>query len=763
MKALFALLLTCTLAFSQSDYLRLREKPPAGKPPAGFVDIYNDSATGTLKYRNSAGTVSLVTSTKSSIGLGNVDNTSDANKPVSTATQTALDSKAPASATQTALDRLGASNFYAAAYGVIADGVTDDTVALQNCINAAAAAGTNSRRATVVLPRGVIMLGRTTMANPTSNPTWKFALRMYSNVNLVGQGMDVTTLRIITGTVGDTPVIDAVGEYRGAAVTTNGSANVTVSSTSGLHVGMKIAGTGVPFNSGIASITNGTTLVMTDNATATATAPMEFGPVNMSFEGFTSDPNTWVRFGTSPVGEGEAINLKGARRVSFRDVRVCNAEQDGFDLDGGSNFLFEGCIAEDNWGSGLHMVADGVERVLVNGCFFRRNGFGRRASSEGGGGVGANGAGIDCMSGFLFVNGCMFENNAIETHLLAGYMNLTGCGIYHYPASTLYPSTNTLPAMLAGWTALGAVGSGAMEINNCVANAVGSTKVIEVLQTWPQLFVRNSLVYGLVSITAGKDVYWNNNYLNPGGGSTNAFTVVAATGRVHILNSRFEDYGNALRFDNASNGVISGCSFNGGGGARDIHFTISSAKSGWSVINNVLSSAASQAIYTSSGFTASTFANNVGTTTAGFVMYLGGGGSSQNNIIRNNSISNLTVDSGASTGNLFEDNYITGTISHPSTTTFASNTWRRNTGAGCAGIFYGTATLTSGAATLTSPAANSSRKWSLTRQAKNASTAIGSLSLGTVTAQTNFIINALKSDATTETGDASTVYWEINE
>ena len=44
--------------------------------------------------------------TKSSVGLGNVDNTSDANKPVSTATQTALDGKlewaaAPASASAT--------------------------------------------------------------------------------------------------------------------------------------------------------------------------------------------------------------------------------------------------------------------------------------------------------------------------------------------------------------------------------------------------------------------------------------------------------------------------------------------------------------------------------------------------------------------------------------------------------------------------------------------------------------------------------------
>mgnify|MGYP001570043542 FL=1 len=38
-----------------------------------------------------------VTLTKSDVGLANVDNTSDASKPVSTATQTALDAKADAS------------------------------------------------------------------------------------------------------------------------------------------------------------------------------------------------------------------------------------------------------------------------------------------------------------------------------------------------------------------------------------------------------------------------------------------------------------------------------------------------------------------------------------------------------------------------------------------------------------------------------------------------------------------------------------------
>jgi hypothetical protein len=68
------------------------------------------------------GTVSGIT--KSMVGLGNVDNTSDASKPISSATQTALDGKAATSHThaiadvtglQTALDRKQAAGSYAAA------------------------------------------------------------------------------------------------------------------------------------------------------------------------------------------------------------------------------------------------------------------------------------------------------------------------------------------------------------------------------------------------------------------------------------------------------------------------------------------------------------------------------------------------------------------------------------------------------------------------------------------------------------------------
>ncbi len=53
---------------------------------------YIDSAVGAVS-------TALGNLTKSDVGLGNVDNTSDADKPVSTATQTALNAKADKSAT----------------------------------------------------------------------------------------------------------------------------------------------------------------------------------------------------------------------------------------------------------------------------------------------------------------------------------------------------------------------------------------------------------------------------------------------------------------------------------------------------------------------------------------------------------------------------------------------------------------------------------------------------------------------------------------
>jgi hypothetical protein len=63
---------------------------------AGVSSAISALVTGVSSVAGKTGAVTLV---KGDVGLGNVDNTSDANKPISTATQTALDGKAPTSHT----------------------------------------------------------------------------------------------------------------------------------------------------------------------------------------------------------------------------------------------------------------------------------------------------------------------------------------------------------------------------------------------------------------------------------------------------------------------------------------------------------------------------------------------------------------------------------------------------------------------------------------------------------------------------------------
>lgn len=62
-------------------------------PVSGIVDLGNSAVTGVKGDAESSYRTGNVNITKTNIGLGNVDNTSDVNKPISTATQTALNAK----------------------------------------------------------------------------------------------------------------------------------------------------------------------------------------------------------------------------------------------------------------------------------------------------------------------------------------------------------------------------------------------------------------------------------------------------------------------------------------------------------------------------------------------------------------------------------------------------------------------------------------------------------------------------------------------
>lgn len=76
----------------------------------------------------------------------------------------------------------------------------------------------------------------------------------------------------------------------------------------------------------------------------------------------------------------------------------------------------------------------------------------------------------------------------------------------------------------------------------------------------------------------------------------------------------------------------------------------------------------------------------------------------------------------------------------------------------------GTATLASGTVTVANTSVTANTRIFLSRYAPGASTEVGSLSVGTVTASTSFVINALDpSDATVATGDVSVVHWLLVE
>jgi hypothetical protein len=80
-------------AFSRQDHIHPSDTSRyAASNPAGYVTAAGASAAAPVQ--SVAGRTGAVTLTKSDVGLANVDNTSDVNKPVSSATQTALNLKA---------------------------------------------------------------------------------------------------------------------------------------------------------------------------------------------------------------------------------------------------------------------------------------------------------------------------------------------------------------------------------------------------------------------------------------------------------------------------------------------------------------------------------------------------------------------------------------------------------------------------------------------------------------------------------------------
>jgi hypothetical protein len=90
-----------------ADWNTLANKPSTFPPSshghvAADVSDFATAAAAAAPVQSVAGKTGSVTLAKADVGLGNVDNTSDTNKPISSATQSALDGKAATSHTHTA-------------------------------------------------------------------------------------------------------------------------------------------------------------------------------------------------------------------------------------------------------------------------------------------------------------------------------------------------------------------------------------------------------------------------------------------------------------------------------------------------------------------------------------------------------------------------------------------------------------------------------------------------------------------------------------
>ncbi|MBI5770495.1 MAG: prepilin-type N-terminal cleavage/methylation domain-containing protein [Verrucomicrobia bacterium] len=79
-----------------------------------------------------------------------------------------------------------------------------------------------------------------------------------------------SAIQLTTSTDSQIVVTTPVGVTLTGAATTSGNTTVTCSSTSALTTGASISGSGIPSGVTVSSITNGTTFVISSNATATA-------------------------------------------------------------------------------------------------------------------------------------------------------------------------------------------------------------------------------------------------------------------------------------------------------------------------------------------------------------------------------------------------------------------------------------------------------------------------------------------------------------
>lgn len=370
--------------------------PQPGKDAGQWGDILNDylsqshNADGTLKdnvvgasqLQDNAVTDATIAPgaiTKATVGLANVDNTADNAKPVSTVQQAALDLKADTStlatklntsdldaqtaakittdgtATQVALsstyvafDSLGV--VLAKKHGIVPDGTTDCTVALQALVTNLSAAGGGH----IQLPAGTIKLSG--------------SINCTSNITISGAGVGATIIKptktaflYVTGTQAS-PVTDfhlrdltidaadQTGGYKGIAMQ-----YLKRCSFQNLHVkNTQFTGVGIDY-----LVDCHLSNVITENTGLGNDGTMPGGNgIGIGVGGFTGIPEDFALVGCVAIAakrSGIMIERSGIATTAGARIIGCYATgcEKGFQDAGGAAAIFEGNFAWNNTGPGF--------------------------------------------------------------------------------------------------------------------------------------------------------------------------------------------------------------------------------------------------------------------------------------------------------------------------------------------------------------------------------------------------------------------------
>ena len=171
---------------------------------------------GTNITISEANAISVTGLTKASVGLGNVDNTSDANKPISTATQAALNAKQDIANLVTTIDGTSDDTHYPSAkavykYTASVTSTTETTVTPTTAQTATAIAGALAKKARVVIVPSLANVGAVYIKE---SDTYSSINPIYPDpTNNVYEFVNMQNVKVFVDSVGDSA--DLVIEYRG--------------------------------------------------------------------------------------------------------------------------------------------------------------------------------------------------------------------------------------------------------------------------------------------------------------------------------------------------------------------------------------------------------------------------------------------------------------------------------------------------------------------------------------------------------------------